>query len=116
MPPAYNRASRLDDPVYAPVATSSSEESAAQAYQRASGYSNVTPELGDSAQLLGPRASALYPAPSIMSRDSMHDSLHSGLNTPNLNNDRQSWGSGIALAAAAGGAGAGEVSAVAAPL
>ncbi len=42
----------------------------------------------------------MYPAPSIISRDSTHASLPG---TPSLYDKRQSWSSGTALAAAAGG-------------
>jgi hypothetical protein len=57
----------------------------------------LSPEMHDRA-LLGRRGSEQYPAPSLMSRDSTFTSIPG---TPGDN--RSSWGSGAALAAAIDG-------------
>jgi hypothetical protein len=65
--------------------------------------SYLSPDQPDAA-LLGRPDSTVYPAPSIISRDSIGG-------TPSASASRASWGSGIALAAAAGGIAGAEVSA-----
>jgi glucan 1,3-beta-glucosidase len=66
----------------------------------------LSPDQPD-VSLLGRHDSTLYPAPSIISRDSTHASL-SG--TPSLRDNRASWGSGTALAAAEAGIAGADVS------
>jgi hypothetical protein len=58
----------------------------------------LSPELSETAMMR--RQSDLFPAPSLMSRDSTHESL---LGAHNLPGSRGSWGSGVGLAGAAGG-------------
>ena len=60
----------------------------------------LTPEVAGQEQFF--RRGSDLPAPSLMSRDSTHESL-SGRNTPGVPSNRNSWGSGVALAAAASG-------------
>jgi glucan 1,3-beta-glucosidase len=60
----------------------------------------LSPEGAD-APILG-RDSMYMPAPSLISRDSTHESLL-GAQTPNLPGSRSSWGSNMALSGAAAG-------------